>query len=93
MTILIENIKKLVLTEEIPRKFVSGKAMAELNSIKNAWLLIRKGKIADFGSMESLEKSNVLFETEEVRVLDAKTGFSLFCGFTHAFGLSRFTRN
>ncbi len=71
MTILIENIKKLVLTEDKPRRFVSGKAMAGLNSIENAWLLIREGKIADFGSMESLEKSNVLFETEEVRVLDA----------------------
>jgi len=71
MTILIENIKKLVLTEDKPRRFVSGKAMARLNSIENAWLLIRKGKIADFGSMGVLEKTNLLFETEEVKVIDA----------------------
>ncbi|VAW27179.1 Imidazolonepropionase [hydrothermal vent metagenome] len=71
MTILIKNIKKLVLTEDKPRRFVSGKAMARLNSIENAWLLIRKGKIADFGSMGVLEKTNLLFETEEVKVIDA----------------------
>ena len=71
MTILIENIKKLVLTEDKPRRFVSGKAMAVMNSIENAWLLIRKGKIADFGSMGALEKNNLLFETEEVKVIDA----------------------
>jgi len=71
MTILIENIKKLVLTEDNPRKFVRGKAMAELNSIDNAWLLIREGKIADFGSMKELDKTNLLFETEEAKVIDA----------------------
>ena len=71
MTILIENIKKLVLTEEKPCKFVSGKAMSELNNIDDAWLLIRKGKIADFGSMNNMEKTNLLFKTEEVKVIDA----------------------
>ncbi|HDO06121.1 MAG TPA: imidazolonepropionase [Bacteroidetes bacterium] len=71
MTILIENIKKLVLTEEKPCKFVSGKAMSELNNIDDAWLLIRNGKIADFGSMNNMEKTNLLFKTEEVKVIDA----------------------
>jgi imidazolonepropionase len=71
MTILIENIKKLVLTEDNPRKLVSGKAMAELNSIENAWLLIREGRIADFGSMTALNKSGLLIEAEEVNVIDA----------------------
>ncbi len=80
MTILIENIKKLVLTEEKPRKFVSGKEMSKLNSIDNAWLLIRKGKIADFGSMNYMEKTNLLFETEDVKVIDA-TGKLVFPSF------------
>ena len=80
MTILIENIKQLVLTEEKPRKFVKGKAMADLNSIADAWLLIRQGKIADFGRMKELDKSDVLFETEDVKVLDA-TGKLVFPSF------------
>ena len=80
MTILIENIKKLVLTEDKPRRFVSGKAMAVMNSIENAWLLIRKGKIADFGSMKNIDKSSALFETEEVKVIDA-TGKLVFPSF------------
>jgi len=80
MTILIENIKKLVLTEDKPRKFVSGKAMARLDSIENGWLLIREGKIADFGSMKSIDKSSALFETEEVKVIDA-TGKLVFPSF------------
>jgi imidazolonepropionase len=80
MTILIENIKKLVLTEDKPRKFVSGKAMARLNTIENGWLLIREGKIADFGSMKRIDKSSVLFETEEVKVIDA-TGKLVFPSF------------
>ena len=45
--------------------------MADLNSISDAWLLIREGKIADFGSMKELDKTDVLFETEDVIVLNA----------------------
>jgi len=71
MTILIENIKKLVLTEDVPQKLVKGKAMSQMNNMENAWLLIRKGKIADFGRMNELDKTNLLFEAEDVKVMDA----------------------
>ncbi len=80
MTILIENIKKLVLTEEVPQKLVKGKAMSQMDNIDNAWLLIRKGKIADFGSMNNMDKTNLLFETEDVKVIDA-TGKLVFPSF------------
>ena len=80
MTLLIENIKKLVLTEEKPRLLAKGKEMADLPCTDNAWLLIRDGKIADFGTMDGLDKTNLLFGTEEVKVLDA-TGKMVFPAF------------
>ncbi|MEI7896500.1 MAG: imidazolonepropionase [bacterium] len=51
MAILIKNIRELVQVEENPRPLVSGKAMAELTTIKDAWLLIEGDKIKDFGVM------------------------------------------
>lgn len=53
--LLIKNIKQLVQLEEEPRKWVAGKDMASLNIIENAFLLIREGKIVDFGTMEQLK--------------------------------------
>ncbi|WP_118975527.1 imidazolonepropionase [Taibaiella koreensis] len=56
MRILIENIKELVQTEPgTDRKArVAGKAMADLPSIKEAWLLIENGIIHSFGSMAQI---------------------------------------
>jgi len=54
MKILIRNIKELVQIENNPVPFRSGNEMATLHTIKNAFLLIDKGKIAEFGSMDDL---------------------------------------
>jgi imidazolonepropionase len=61
MSILIKNIKELVLVEDKPRKWVSGKDMAKLNTLADAYLVIEDEKITGFGSMknfrpESLDK-------------------------------------
>lgn len=53
MSILIKNIKQLVQIEEKARKWVAGQEMAHLPSLNNAFLLIKNGKIADFGEMKS----------------------------------------
>jgi imidazolonepropionase len=53
MAILIKNIKELIQVEENPRLKVSGKEMAKLNTIKNAWLLISGDRILDFGTAET----------------------------------------
>ncbi|MFO7863497.1 MAG: imidazolonepropionase [Salinivirgaceae bacterium] len=53
MVTLIKNIKKLVQTEDVQRKWVAGNDMAKLPSIDNAWLLVKDGLIADFGSMDN----------------------------------------
>ncbi|QKG79703.1 imidazolonepropionase [Tenuifilum thalassicum] len=51
MQILILNIKKLVQVEEKPAKWKAGNEMAKLNTIDNAFLLIKDGKIENFGPM------------------------------------------
>lgn len=54
---IFTDIQELVQTDTAHNRIrVSGKAMSELPSIKNAWLLVEEGKIKDFGSMELLPK-------------------------------------
>lgn len=49
--LLIKNIKELIQVEETPRTKVSGKDMAVLPTIKNAWLAIEDDLIVDYGEM------------------------------------------
>jgi imidazolonepropionase len=53
MAVLIINIKELLQVRESGIQKVSGAKMAELPSIKNAFLLIENEKIADFGPMQN----------------------------------------
>ena len=55
MKLLLENIKELVQVEDNPRPFVAGKNMAEIKTIKNAFLIIRDELIQDFGPMDKLK--------------------------------------
>lgn len=59
MRLLIENIKQLLQTEDgTARKArVSGKDMALLPSIDNAWLLVEDGQIHSFGWMGDLKEA------------------------------------
>lgn len=54
MSIIIKNIKKLVQTENKIRLKVAGKDMAKVQSIDNAWLLLKDDKIAAFGKMSDI---------------------------------------
>lgn len=49
MAILITNIKELVHVEETPHLLAAGREMSQLNTLKNAWLLIEGERIVDFG--------------------------------------------
>lgn len=75
MSILIINIKELVETEEKPQKWVAGKSMSDLKSIKNAWLKTDGERIADFGEMPYPG------ETGNFKIIDAtgKMVFPSFC--------------
>ncbi|WP_144892159.1 imidazolonepropionase [Flavobacterium tiangeerense] len=54
MTTLIVNIKELLQVRDSSVLKVSGAYMAVLPTIKNAYLVIENGLIADFGAMEEL---------------------------------------
>ncbi len=54
MRILIKNIKKLVQTENKPKLKVSGKQMAKIGSIENAYLILKDDFIEDFGKMKKM---------------------------------------
>lgn len=58
MITLIHNIKELLQVRETSISKVSGKEMAILPSIKNAFVVIEDDVIADFGSMENCPKIN-----------------------------------
>ncbi len=58
MKTLITNIKELVQVEETPRLKVCGKDMVEMSTIKDAYLLIKDDKIADFGKMSDIKEKN-----------------------------------
>ena len=55
MKLLLENIKELVQVEENPVALKAGKDMAKINTIKNAFLIIRDELIEDFGTMSELK--------------------------------------
>lgn len=59
MITLIKNIKELLQVRETSVPKVSGTEMAELPTIKNAFLIIKDNLIADFGSMENLPEIEV----------------------------------
>jgi imidazolonepropionase len=54
MVTLITNIQELLQVRETPIAKVSGAEMAELPTIKNAFLVVKNNLIADFGSMKDL---------------------------------------
>lgn len=54
MKLLFTNIKELLQVREASVKKLSGKEMATMPTIKNAWLLLENEKISDFGNMDSL---------------------------------------
>jgi imidazolonepropionase len=66
MSLLIKNIKKLIQCRTENISFVSGKDMSFLPSIDNAYLVIKNGKISDFGKMQDFK------ETGFNEVIDAK---------------------
>ncbi|AUP81353.1 imidazolonepropionase [Flavivirga eckloniae] len=58
MATLFKNIKELIQVRTEPISFVSGKAMSELPTIKNAFLIVENGLISDFGTMDTCPDSN-----------------------------------
>ncbi|MBL4641953.1 MAG: imidazolonepropionase [Flavobacteriaceae bacterium] len=53
MATLFKNIKELIQVRTEAVSFLSGKEMSELPTIKNAFLVVENGLIADFGAMDN----------------------------------------
>ncbi len=70
--ILISNIKKLVQVEKNSVKWVAGANMDKLDTIDNAFLLLRNEIIEDFGKMSELSKKYSKNQLKEYKVIDAK---------------------
>jgi len=83
MKLVIKNIKELVQVETNPAKLVSkvsGKKMSELKSIKDAFLIIDKGVIREFGAMKDFDNAQHRPEAGD-KMLDAcgRMVFPCFC--------------
>ena len=76
---LIKNIKELCGIVEDGILWKAGSAMSDVKRIKNAYLLIKGSKIADYGEMNSPKYQEYL--AQERKVVDAKGGLVLpaFC--------------
>jgi len=81
MKILVKNIKQLVQVEEQPQLRVCGKSMVKLETIKDAFLFIDKGKIVEFGRMSDLFQSSIADHQSSIEEIDAKDCmvFPSFC--------------
>ena len=72
---LVKNIGTIVSIDESGRTRVSGKAMGEITTLENAWLLTDGTRIKDYGTMDTLPNE------EGHEVIDAQGGwlFPSFC--------------
>ena len=52
MRLVLKNIGSLLVTDHEPAPRVTGKEMASVGSLSNAWLVIEQGKIACYGEGE-----------------------------------------
>ncbi len=75
MNLLVKNIGTIAGIDESGRSRVAGKAMGEIATLENAWLLTDGTRIKDYGTMESLPC------VEGYTLIDAKGGwlFPSFC--------------
>lgn len=54
MKLLLTNIKELLQVRENAPKKLSGEAMKELPTLKNAWVFLNNGVIEDYGTMDQM---------------------------------------
>lgn len=78
---IIKNIKELVQVEIAPELMVTGKAMNQLRTIKNAFLQISGGLIASFGTMDEFHQKISKEKIDSSKIIDAsgKMVFPSFC--------------
>ena len=78
-TMLIVNIKELVGIEEQGRLLKRGAEMAETGRIKDAFLLIKGKRIADYGPMDSDACRKYLAENHRIHDVKGSVVMPAFC--------------
>ena len=90
MKTVIKNISELIQTETTARKWVAGKDMSHISTIKDAFIEVEGGLITSFGSMEDW---NGIEDWNNTEIIDAEGGmvFPTYCdSHTHlVFAASR----
>jgi imidazolonepropionase len=90
MKTVIKNIAELIQTEDAPRKWVAGKDMSSISTIKDAFVEVENGIITAFGSMADWVG---IEDWNNAEVIDAEGGmvFPTYCdSHTHlVFSASR----
>ena len=90
MKTVIKNISELIQTEQTARKWVAGKEMSKISTIKNAFVEIENGIITSFGSMNDWKG---IEDWNNIEIIDAEGGmvFPTYCdSHTHlVFAASR----
>lgn len=90
MKTVIKNISELIQTETIARKWVAGKDMSHISTIKDAFIEVEGGLITSFGSMKDW---NGIEDWNNTEIIDAEGGmvFPTYCdSHTHlVFAASR----
>jgi imidazolonepropionase len=64
MRLILENIKELVQVDTQNRLWVAGKSMSQLQTIKNAFVVVKDELITGFGPMEELRYAD--FEADDL---------------------------
>lgn len=77
MSLLLKNISSLMQIDESKLAFRAGKSMMDINKIDNAYLLIEKGIISEYGSMKDLS-SKVVEKVSQVKDLKGSFVFPAF---------------
>ena len=76
MRLILQNIKELVQVDRKQRLWVAGKSMATVETISNAFLVVKDELISDFGPMEKLDEAD--FEADDIVMEIDCTGRMVF---------------
>ena len=78
MKTVIKNISELIQTETTPKKWVAGKDMSHISTMKDAFVEVEGGLITSFGSMEEW---NGIDDWNNAEIIDAEGGmvFPTYC--------------
>jgi len=74
MKVLVKNIRAIAGIHDTPPDYVAGTSMCELPLLKDAWLAVENGSIADYGSMADWPG---ISDWRDLEVVDATDCFVL----------------